>query len=395
MRGTSAIVGIGESLYYRPGAARETEFQLAVIANKNAAEDAGIKVEDIDGFVSYASDRNTPSRLATALGVKEGRFAALAWDGGGNGVAGTLAIADAAVTAGYANYVVCYRSLAQGQFGRFGQARVAGRDRVPSDAGGAYRAPYGIMVPAHWYAMMAMRYMYEHGITENALAEISLASYAHAQRNPRAVRYGRSLTKEDYLASRWIVEPFRLFDCCQENDGSAAVIVTTAERARELPKKPVYIRAAAQGIDYRGAAGGAVGAGYADPDFPTAHYKTVAKNLWSRAGVGPQDVQVAQFYENFTGLALMAICEMGFSTPDKVEEWLVAGNIQWPDGRLPTNTSGGNLAEAYIHGYELVNEAARQVRGESTCQVKDVGYSLVVAGPGCVPASAALLSAQP
>lgn len=393
MRGTSAIVGVGESQYYRPGMAPETEFQLTVIAIKKAAEDAGISVKDIDGFVSYAGDRNTPNRLSTALGNKETKLGALAWDGGGNGVAGALAIADAAVTAGYADYVVCYRGLAQGQFGRFGQARERATQRA--DGYDAYRRPYGLVVPAHWYAMIAKRYMYEHGISQGALMEISLASYAHAQRNPRAVRYGRPLTPEDYRNSRWIVEPYHLFDCCQENDGAAAVIVTTAERARDLPKKPAYIRAAAQGIDYRGAAGGASGAGYADPDFPTAHLKTIAKNLWSRAGVGPQDIQVAQFYENFTGMTLIAMCEMGIAPPDKIEQWLKDGNARWPDGKLPINTSGGNLAEAYIHGFELVNEAVRQVRGESTCQVKDVEYSLIVAGPGALPGSAALLSAHP
>lgn len=397
MRGTSAIVGVGESEYFRPGRAMEagyTEFQLACTAIKNAAEDAGIAVEDIDGFVSYAGDRNTPTRLATALGVKETRYGAMSWDGGGNGVASTLATADAALTAGYANYIVCYRGLAQGQFSRMGQARVSsGRSRTAGVD--AFRGPYGIIVPAHWYAMITKRYMYEHGIGQDALMEISLASYGHAQHNPRAIRYGKGITDEDYRNSRWIVEPFHLFDCCQENDGSAAVIVTTAERARDLPRKPAYIRAAAQSIDYRGAAGGAVGAGYADPDFPTAHFKRAASDLWSRAGIGPEDVQVAQFYENFTGMTLIAISEMGFSTPDKVEEWLKAGSIRWPDGELPINTSGGNLAEAYIHGFELVNEATRQIRGDSTCQVEDVGYSLIVSGPGALPASVAVLSAQP
>ncbi len=393
MRGTSAIVGIGESTYYRPGGSPDSELQLAVTAITNAAADAGIDVEEIDGFVSYGNDRSTPSKLSTVLGVNETKFAALSWDGGGNNVAGTLAIADAAVTAGYADYIVCYRSLAQGEYGRFGQARVTGRVRVPEE--GAFRVPYGVMVPAHWYAMIAQRFMHEYGITEHALAEISLAAYAHAQHNPRAIRHGRELTKDDYLNSRWIVEPFRLFDCCQENDCSAAVIVASGERARELSKQPVYIRSAAQGIDYRGAAGGAVGAGYADPDFPTAHYKNIADMIWSRAGVGPKDIQVAQFYENFTGLALMAMCEMGVAPPEEIEAWLVAGNARWPDGELPINTSGGNLAEAYVHGFELVNEAARQVRGESTCQVDDVEFSLVVSGPGALPASAALLSVEP
>src|SRR5262249_52203097 len=266
MRGSSAIVGIGESPFYRPGAASETEFQLACIATKNAAEDAGLPIEEIDGFVSYAGDRNTPTRLATALGVKATRLGALAWDGGGNGVAGTLAIADAAVTAGYANYVVCFRSLAQGQFGRFGQAR-------PSRyVGGeqSFRVPHGLAAAAVMYAVVVKRVMHEHGVTEESLMEVSLNSYANAQRNPRAIRYGKGITREDYLASRWIAEPFRLFDCCQENDGAAAVIVTSAERARDLARRPAYIRAAAQGMEDRANAGGGLGSSYNDHDLPTA-----------------------------------------------------------------------------------------------------------------------------
>ena len=390
MRGSSAIVGVGESRFYRPGAATETEFQLACIAIKNAADDAGLPVAEIDGFVSYAGDRNVPTRLATALGVNATRLGALSWDGGGNGVAGSLAIADAAITAGYANYVVCFRSLAQGQFGRFGQARPA------SHAGGeqAFRVPYGLASAAMMYAMIVKRFMHDHGVTEESLMEVSLNSYANAQRNPRAIRYGKGITREDYLASRWIAEPFRLFDCCQENDGAAAVIVTSAERARDLRAKAVYIRAAAQGMEYRANAGGGLGAGYNDPGFPSAHLSIVATDLWTRAGVGPEDVQVAQFYENFTGMVVMALCEMGFTTPDQVESWLKAGSIRWPDGPLPINTSGGNLAEAYIHGFELVTEAVRQVRGESTSQVAGVINSLIVAGPGALPASAALLSSE-
>lgn len=393
MRGTSAVIGVGESRYYKAGAASESEFQLLCTAIKNAAADAGLPVSAIDGFVSYASDRNVPTRLATAIGTKEMRFNALSWDGGGNGVASTLALADAAITAGYADYVVCYRGIAQGQFGRFGQPRVTGRVAVSGEQ--AFRGPYGLSVPAHMYAMISQRYMYEHGISEQALCEVCLASYEHAQRNPRAIRYGRGITREDYFNSRWIVEPYRLFDCCQENDGAAAVIVTSAERARDFPHKPAYIRAAAMGMDFRGNAGGGLGAGFNDPDFPTAHYKNIGKALWSRAGVGPKDVQVGQFYENFTGMTLMAIVEMGFVSVEEVEAWLLAGNIRWPDGKLPINTSGGNLAEGYIHGFALVNEAVRQVRGDSTCQVTDVGYSVIVAGPGALPASAALLSVEP
>lgn len=387
MRGTSAIAGIGESAYYRPGDATETEFQLATIAIRNAAQDAGIDVKDIDGFVGYATDRSQPARLASALGVRETRFAAAAWDGGGNNVATTLQLADAAVTMGHANYVVCFRSLAQGQFGRFGQLN-AGLER-PAGAD-SYRKPYGMINAAHYYGLIARRFMHEHRISQDALMEVALACYAHAQRNPRAVRHGKALTADEYKDSRWIAEPYHLYDCCQESDGAAAVIVTTAERTRELAKAPVYIRAVAQGLDERSFAG----EGLSDPHFPATFYRTVARNLWDQAGIGPQDIQVAQFYENFTGMVVMTMVEFGIAPPEAIEAWLTDGNARWPDGRLPINTSGGNLAEAYIHGFQLINEAARQVRGESTCQVADVQHSLVVSGPGAVPGSAAVLSAQ-
>lgn len=392
MHGTAAVVGVGESRYYRPGASPDTEFQLAVTAIKNAVADAGLKLEDVDGFTSYAGDRNEPNRMSAQLGIKELRFPAMYWGGGGNGVAGAVALADAAVTAGYANTVVAFRSLAQGQFGRFGQMRSRSRS-IGGPA--AFRIPYGLASPPLQYAMVAQRYMYEHGISAEALCEISLASYDNAQRNPRAVRYGRPITREDYFNSRWIAEPYRLFDCCQENDGAAAVVITSAARARDLPKPPVYIKAAAMGHEYRAGAGGAAGSGYSDPEFPTAHFRTVARDLWQRASVGPADVQVAQVYENFTGMVLIALVEMGFAGPREVEGWLTAGNVRWPDGTLPINTSGGNLAEAYIHGFELVNEAVRQVRGESTSQVRDVRHSLVVSGPGATPASVALFSKEP
>lgn len=385
MKGQAVVVGVGESPYYKRGGASESEFQLAVIAIRNAVEDAGLKMADIDGLVSYMDSRNEPVRLSAALGMNAVNFTAQTWGGGGNGAASAAMIADAAVTAGYANHVVVFRALAQGQFGRFGQA--PSMSHIPG--GRAFTMPYGMMTPAQQCAMMTTRFMHEHGITQDALAAISLASYAHAQRNPRAVRYGRPLTREEYDASRWIAWPFHLFDCCPENDGAAAIVVTTPERARALKQKPAYIRAAAQGIEFRGGADA-----FNEPNFPTAHYRQVAKELWPRAGVTPQDVDVAQFYENFTGPVLMAISEMGFAPPDGIEEFVTNGNIEWPNGKLPVNTSGGNLAEAYIHGFELITEAVRQIRGQSTCQVDGAKLSLVVAGPSYAPGSAILFSSE-
>jgi acetyl-CoA acetyltransferase len=377
-----AIVGIGETRYYKAGQAPISEFQLALEAVQKAVADAGLRIEDIDGFASYSNDRNEPTRLAAALGIPQIQFSNMQWGGGGGGMAAAVGNAAAAIVAGYAKYVVAFRALAQGQFGRFGQGHAPGRVSGPF----AYAAPYGLMSPAQMFAMRTQRFMYEHQISQDALCGISLASYAHAQHNPRAVMYGRPLTREAYYNSRWIVEPFHLFDCCLENDGAAAVILTSAERARDLPNKPVYLMAAAQGSGYRQWV-----AAHSDPDYATANFKTVAPRLFGMAGVAPKDVDVAQIYENFTGGVLMSMVEHGLCAADEAETFCTGGNLEWPNGKLPLNTSGGNLAEAYMHGLELVVEGVRQMRGTSTCQVKDAEICLVAAGPMVAPVSDLLL----
>src|SRR6478735_4757931 len=353
MHGKAIVVGVGESAYHERGRSPDSEFQLCCTAIRNAVEDAGLTMADVDGLASYM-DRNEPVRLSAALGTGDLRFSAQTFGGGGNGAGAAVTLADMAVSAGYAECVVVYRALAQGQFHRYGQA---GRPRRAAGAQ-AYTAPYGMLSPAQITAMQTMRYMHDHGVGQEALAEVALACYAHAQRNPRAIRYGQPLTREQYHASRWIAEPFHLYDCCPENDGAAAIVVTTPQRARDLAKPPVAIVAGAHG-------------------------------LGARAGCGPADVQVAQFYENFTGPVLIAIAEMGFCAPEELGAFVADGNIQW-GGDLPINTAGGNLGEAYIHGFGNVVEAVRQVRGESTCQVAGVELSLSVSGPGFAPGSAVL-----
>lgn len=377
-----AIAGIGETAYYRRGAAPVSEFQLLCEAILKAVDDAGLAVEQIDGFASYSNDRNDPTRLAAALGVPDVSFANMFWGGGGGGGSGAVGNAAAALVAGYAKYVLVYRALAQGQFGRFGQAPQTSSAAYPN----SYTAPYGVMSPAQTYAMRVRRFMHDHGLSQDPLAAIALTSYHHAQRNPRAVMYGRPLTREDYDNSRWIVEPFHLFDCCQENDGAAAVILTTAERVRDLKQKPAYLMAAAQGSSYRFGA-----PAHNALDYGTSNFKTLAPRLFAMAGIGPHDVDVAQVYENFTGGVLMSLVEHGFCGPEEAETFCTVENLTWPNGKLPINTSGGNLAECYMHGLELVNEAVRQVRGTSTCQVQDARVSLVVSGPMVSPVSNLIL----
>ncbi|MEJ2203244.1 MAG: acetyl-CoA acetyltransferase [Gemmatimonadota bacterium] len=385
MHGASAISGIGESTYYARGESPHTEFQLACIAIQRAVEDAGIDLADVDGFVSYTDQRNLPTRLARALGVRELRWAASTWPGGGNSVAAAVQLADAAVSAGYARNVIVFRALAQGQFGRFGQAggTGAGGDGLAMAGIFAWGGTYGLLTPAQQCALRMARFMHDHGISQEALCDVTLACYANAQRNPRALRHGKPLTREEYHASRWIVTPFHLHDCCPENDGAAACVVTTAERARDLRHPPACILAAAQG--------NGPGFGIFDQrNLASSHYEQVSAHLWKDAGLRPEDVDVAQFYENFSGLVLIALCEMGFASPDGVEAFVSNGALEGPNAAFPFNTSGGNIGEAYIHGFQLINESVRQIRGKSTCQVNDVERALVVGGPGYAPGSAVL-----
>jgi len=382
IRGQVAIAGIGETAYYKHGRAPESEFALALRAILRACEDAGIDPRQVDGFASYSNDRNDPSRLAAALGLPELRFSNMQWGGGGGGGSAAVGNAAAAVAAGYADCVVVFRALAQGQFQRFGAAPPGGT--VSGEA--ALTFPYGVISPAQRFAMRVMRFMHDHGVRQEAQRAIALASYHHAQANPRAVMHGRPLTPEAYDASRWIVEPFRLFDCCMENDGAAALVLVSAERARDLRHPPAYLLGVAQGSEYRNAA-----RGHNAPTYASSSFTTVAPHLWEMAGLGPKDVHVVQSYENFTGGVLMSLVEHGFFAPEEANDFLTPENLIAPGGRLPLNTSGGNLAECYMHGLELQIEAVRQLRGESTSQVPGARVGLVISGPMVTPVSSMLV----
>jgi acetyl-CoA acetyltransferase len=378
----AAIVGVGESTYHRAGRSPHDAFQLACIAIRAAVEDAGLRLGDVDGLVTFMDRSGDDTRLASTLGFGNLRFCAHPWSGGGNLGAAALLLADGAVRAGQATTVVVFRSIDQGRSGRFGQAR----STAPAAGEAAYLTPFGAAAPVVRNALLAQKFLADHSLSTEALAEISLAAYAHAQRNPRAVMHGRPLTRDDYHASRMIAEPFRLFDCCQENDGACAVVVTSAERARDLARPPVHILGGAVGMEPHGGLWA-----FNDDAFPNGRFRSVGELLWRTAGVRPDEIDVAQCYENFTATTLMAIADVGFCEPGELGDFVADGALQWPDGRLPLNTSGGNLAEAYIHGFQLVNEAARQVRGESTSQVAHVELSLCLSGPGTPPSGAVLL----
>lgn len=385
LRGRVAVVGIGETAYYRHGQSPDAEFKLALKAILAACADAGLDPREIDGFASYSDDRSEASRLAAALGIHRLRSATMQWGGGGGGCAAAVANGAAAIAAGLADCVVVFRALAQGQHGRFGQ--VGGIDTISGEK--AYLMPHGVLSPPQRFAMRVRRFMHEHGVRQEALRAIALASYHHAQANPRAVMHGKPLDAAKYDASRWIAEPFHLYDCCMENDGAAAIVLVAAERAKDFAHKPAYLLGAASGSGFRAGAHP-----HNAPRYASAGFDTVAPDLYAMAGIAPADVGVVQSYENFTGGVAMALAEHGFFEPGEANDFLTLENLVAPTGRLPLNTSGGNLAECYMHGFELVLEAVRQVRGSSTSQAARSDVALVIGGPMVTPASDLLLGSE-
>jgi len=380
----AAIVGIGATEFSKNSG--RSEMRLAVEACEAAIADAGLVPAQIDGWVSYTAETNPEIEVAKNLGAGEMTFFSRIHHGGG-AACGTIQQAVLAVNAGVADYVVCYRAFNERSGRRFGagvQDRPA--QATAESASFAWYAPFGLLTPAQWVAMFARRYMHEYGATSEDFGRIAVADRKHAATNPKAYFYGAPITLEDHQQSRWIVEPLHLLDCCQESDGAQAIVVTTPERARDLKQPPVLVRASAQ------AAGD-------HQEMMTSYYRPSitglpemglnARQLYNTTGLGPDDFQTAIIYDHFTPLALPQLEEFGFCGRGEAKDFIKDGNIEL-GGKLPINTHGGQLGEAYIHGMNGIAEGVRQVRGESVNQVPDVEHVLVTAGT-MVPTSALIL----
>jgi len=222
------------------------------------------------------------------------------------------------------------------------------------------------------------------------MGAVAVSTRAHAQHNRRAIMAGRPMTMEDYLASRPVSDPFRLFDCCLESDGACAVVVTTAERAADIRRGAVDIVASAQGTVRGFGHGQYSNVSMPDDDYSSAGARSVAARLWGRAGIGPGDIDVAEIYDHFTALVLLSLEDFGFCGRGEGGPFAASGALEWPGGSLPTNTHGGSLSEAYVHGLNHVVEGVRQLRDESTCQVRNAETVLVTSAAG-VPTSALVL----
>jgi acetyl-CoA acetyltransferase len=382
LRGAAAIVGIGQTPYYKRGTSPEPELKLAIRAITQAAEDAGIDVRDIDGFVSYASERSDPAKLMPALGTRACKFASLVWFHGG-ALPATLNIASMAVMTGQAGIVAVYRSMAESSSQRL-RVIVA-----QNDTSSQYLVS-GLDSPAQILALRAQRLMEYHGVPQSALYAAVRASYYHAKNNPLAYGRNTEMNDEVYANARMISEPYRLFDCSRENDGAACVLVVSAERAKDLQQRPAYILSAPMGTME---GGGALEENWR-PYYATAGQAELAERLWLESGYGPKDVDVAQIYMNMTSMGIGAMIDHGFFTIEETGEFCTFENLIAPSGKLPINTSGGDLGEGFIHGMGLIPEAVRQIRGTSVNQVPDAKLSLVTGGPGDLMGSTALLGSS-
>lgn len=356
LRDKAAIVGIGETEYSKNSG--RTELALACEAIKRAADDAGISVAEIDGLVRYDMDSVDEVALTSHLGLRNLRWMSHTGYGGTGGNA-VIVHAAAAIAAGVATTVVCYRALNERSGRRYGQAATWMRERV--DGFEAFQMPWGLLTPAMLFGQFARRHMIEYGTTSRQFGAVAVALRRHASMNPRAMMR-TPITLEDHQNSRMIADPLRLYDCCIESDGACAVILTAADRARSFRHPPAWVMGASQGSGTR-----AVGIVFRE-DLAVTEAVHTAADVYRSAGVGPNDIDAAMIYDHFTPFVVFALEAYGFCPAGEGGPFVEEGRIEC-DGELPVNTHGGNHSEAYIHGLPHVIEAVRQLRGQSTAQI--------------------------
>ncbi|MFJ8788457.1 lipid-transfer protein [Streptomyces sp. NPDC102462] len=377
--GRAAVVGIGATEFSKDSG--RSELRLAVEAVRAALEDAGLTPSDVDGLVTFTMDTSPEITLAQACGMGELSFFSRVHYGGGAACA-TVQQAALAVATGVAEVVVCYRAFNERSGRRFGSGV---QHREPSAEGVAlgWALPFGLLTPASWVAMAAQRYLHAYGLTPEAFGQVAVVDRRYAATNPAAYFHGRPITLADHAASRWIVEPLRLLDCCQETDGGQALVVTSVQRARDLPQRPAVIAAAAQGA---GRAQEQMTGFYRDDLTGLPEMGVVARQLWRTSGLVPADIDVGILYDHFTPFVLMQLEEFGFCARGEAAAFVA-------EERLPLNTHGGQLGEGYLHGMNGIAEGVRQLRGTAANQIPGAGRVLVTAGTG-VPTSGLVLAAD-
>jgi acetyl-CoA acetyltransferase len=398
LKDQAAIAGIGFTKYWKRGGSLPlSETELASQAILNALDDAGLTIKDLDGFALYSASVD-PAELGSMLGIDEIRFAATLTSGGG-GCAGSLGLCASAIATGQAECVVTVMTLQQSNR-RLGGSSDGARNMAGMTSGGPYAgggvppsigfmANAGLMSPGHSFSLLAQRHMYQYGTTREHLAHVAINQRENAVKRPTSLQT-EPLTMDDYFNARMISDPLCLYDYTMESDGSVAAVVVSAERAKDLRHRPVYIMGSAHGG--MGRWGTAIFTYFQMPDeyFASSGHRPVAKRMYEMAGITPADVDVALLYDHFSPLVIMQLEDYGFCPIGEGGPFVADGNTKL-GGTIPVNTHGGHLSEAYIIGMTHVREAVEQLRGDAINQVDGAEIALVTGGPAGLPVSGTLL----
>ena len=376
----SAVVGIGQSRFAK--SLHESETELACEAVTRALEDAGIKPGEVDGLTSYTMESTADFELAKNLGFGDLNFFAQTPHGGGGGPA-TLGLLAMAVATGQCKVGVAWRSRKRGSAASRVWANRAASSMLTTAAD--WSCPWGVVRPVDEIGLLTQRYMHETGASREHLANIALTARAMANTNPDALMYERKLTHENYFDARWISRPLCLFDNCLESDGAVAIVMTSAERARDCQHTPVYVHAFGQGCAQQSHS--MVDFYSDDPMHSSSH--ACAESLYRLSDIGAADIDVAQIYDAFTPLVLFSLEAYGFCGSGEAAGYIDDKGLGM-NSPMPINTAGGGLSEAYIHGFNLITEGVRQMRGSARNQVTNASSCLVTGG-GCSPTSAVIL----
>ncbi len=378
MKNEAAIVGVGFTEYSADSG--RSVLSLALECSRKAMEDAGLTTQDVDAVLEFNVSDSVPSEaVATGLALPEVNYI-IDWHAGGFAPSALVATAGMVVNSGMAKAAIVYRAMnGRSAYRLGGGALTASFAELQSQGGGQYRAPYGWLTFGQCMAMWCRRHMIEYGTKPEHLGSIAVSQRANALLNERATQH-KPLTLEDYLSSRVIVEPFHLFDMCLETDGGCALVVTSADRAKDCRTKPVHIKAAASVCGPRADWDPIFANLFLWEDITENFTRPLSQKLYKQAGLGPNDIDVAEIYDCFTHTVLLGLEGLGFCPKGEGGPFAASGAIGL-HGSIPVNTHGGMLSEAYIHGMNVIAEAVMQLRGEGGArQVPNAQVALVTSG---------------
>ena len=387
IKNKAAIVGIGMSSFSKDS--QRTELYIACETIKAALDDAGLTTDDVDGLVKQTDDASDEHAVTSSMGMGNlTYFGECRW---GAAPGSMVMRAAMGVATGAANYIVIYRAVNGSSKRRMiPSMRTSGQMSTSDLLQWTFHAPFGHMSEAGRVAMIVRRYMHEFGINSDQFGWVPVVCREHGSRNPNSMYHGKPITIKDYQKSEMVVEPLRRLDYYEEADAAAALVVTTAERAKDLRQRPAYVLGAAQNM-------------VPETEELNSYYRKnisvmpemaqVGKRIFAMAGAAPKEIDCVQLDDSYGPFVPMQLEALGFCERGEGAAFCDGGIRIKVGGELPLNTSGGSLGEGHIYGMNHVIEAVRQIRGTSTAQVKDAKLVLVASGAGS-PASGLILGGK-